>query len=856
MSMERNGGIEKSQFGLAPRLFASFALLALLTLGTAAGVTVLRGNAVAERVIESQVEHSRSVQAALEHDRFVRLELIAELFASDPYFASYVAEAQRADLGFGGGADTASVIDLLAERQAELGFDFALVLGAQGNVIARTDGRPVGRSLATDTVVGPVIASLESNTGYWSQGDGVFQVAAVPLPDGFELAGFLVAGLAMNDALAEALNAASGAQFLIMQSSDDQWRVAAGTPEAAVSSELVRHIQSNGLPEGPTSLELGGHRWRVAATPLDASSAFAVTLTDEDGALAGYRAIQAVLAVAALGALAAAVVLGWTIASSIARPVRELAEAADAAADGNYHEEIPASGGRELGQLTAAFNRLLSNLREKRDMERFLADLARLQPEPGEKSLATDGQTATERGYLVGLRWKEEAVDVAGGEDTVRRIEEIANVLARCSAVYRGRVLELAGNSAVLWLPGAQPPPAIVLAGKSVAELQGLRLAAVAALMPADTTLGEALAAGVRRQVWHSAGELPLRQLLLEARPGHVLLTRQVGETAKQSGLEPAVIKGQLTGKAFFAVTTSAAVQMGVSDDDQTMAFTQVAGASTTAAATQLRPGIVFARRFDILSELGRGGMGAVFKAMDRELKEPVALKVLLGGTAMNAAERESMKSEIRLARRITHPNILRTHDFGEFDGIPFITMEYVRGMTLKFLVQQSGRLPDSAALRIARQVCSGLQAAHEQGVLHRDIKPENVILEPTGNAKLMDFGIAQVVVNGSSAQVNVAGTPRYAAPEQMLGRPLDARADIYSLGVLMYQMFTGQLPFRAHDIDALVRLKQEGNVVFPAGEMRPAGLEELLRRCMAGDVVQRPATAADVLVTLESIRT
>ncbi|MBW3568004.1 MAG: hypothetical protein KY410_08635, partial [Proteobacteria bacterium] len=293
---------------LAARLFISFALLSLLTLGTAAGVTVIRGNAVAEKAIGEQLAHSRSVQVALERARFLQLELITELFASDPYFSSYVAQAQQADLGFGGTADTASVTDLLGERQAELGFDFAIVLGAEGSVIARTDGRPVGNhSLREDVVVGPVIQSLDSSTGYWSQENGVFQVVAVPLADGFELAGFLVAGLAVDNALARELRQASGAHFLIVHKVGEQWRIAAGTPDETISRALIAHFNTSAVDTDNRSIELDGRQWRIAAAPLDRADAFAVTLTDEDAALAGYRAIQAVLALAALGALGAAV---------------------------------------------------------------------------------------------------------------------------------------------------------------------------------------------------------------------------------------------------------------------------------------------------------------------------------------------------------------------------------------------------------------------------------------------------------------------------------------------------------------------------------------------------------------------
>ena len=176
-----------------------------------------------------------------------------------------------------------------------------------------------------------------------------------------------------------------------------------------------------------------------------------------------------------------------------------------------------------------------------------------------------------------------------------------------------------------------------------------------------------------------------------------------------------------------------------------------------------------------------------------------VALKMLRPSALVDGEQLERLKSEIKLARKITHPNVLRTFDFGEVDGQPFISMEYVRGLTLRYLLSETRRIPYTAGLRIARQLCAGLAAAHEVGVLHRDIKPENLILEQNGNAKLMDFGIARPIRRsgpGHTEQGSFVGTPNYSPPEQLAGEDVDQRADIYSSGVLMCEMFCGKLPF------------------------------------------------------------
>jgi eukaryotic-like serine/threonine-protein kinase len=240
---------------------------------------------------------------------------------------------------------------------------------------------------------------------------------------------------------------------------------------------------------------------------------------------------------------------------------------------------------------------------------------------------------------------------------------------------------------------------------------------------------------------------------------------------------------------------------------EETLVASRTSAGGITGSVNEPQIGTLFAGRYEIQSVLGKGGMGIVYKAHDRELDDLVAIKTLRSEVlSADPSLLDRFKQEIRLARRITHPNVLRTHDLGESNGVRFISMEFVKGLTLKHLLESGDILPTPVGLRIAKQVCAGLAAAHEVGVIHRDIKPQNILIEPTGGLKIMDFGIARLTEDrGMTATGTVIGTPDYMSPEQARGLPLDFRSDIYSTGVVLYEIFTGSLPFEGDSPLAVV---------------------------------------------------
>jgi len=297
-----------------------------------------------------------------------------------------------------------------------------------------------------------------------------------------------------------------------------------------------------------------------------------------------------------------------------------------------------------------------------------------------------------------------------------------------------------------------------------------------------------------------------------------------------------------------------------------TIATTEPTRPSTTPASTlqssgslaTIGPGSVLAGRYEVQSILGTGGMGVVLKALDRQLDEVVALKMLKQEVfTEDPVALERFKQELKLARRITHRNVVRTYDYSEMDSYYAISMEYVKGITLKQLIRQRGILPLRIGLQIGKQICSALDAAHEKGVVHRDMKPQNILLESTGDVKIMDFGIARVAdVKGMTTTGMIMGTPDYMSPEQAQGLDLDARTDIYSTGVVLYEVFTGKLPFTADSALAVLN-KHIREAVPPPLSMNPAlpvQLEQVLLRAMAKNPDQRYQKISELYADLEAI--
>lgn len=244
--------------------------------------------------------------------------------------------------------------------------------------------------------------------------------------------------------------------------------------------------------------------------------------------------------------------------------------------------------------------------------------------------------------------------------------------------------------------------------------------------------------------------------------------------------------------------------------------------------------------RYDSLEELGRGGMGVVYRAQDLETGQPVALKVLRPEVASDTASVERLKKELLLARQVTHKNVCRVYEFNRIGDVAFISMELIQGETLRSVLRRFGPLSIRKGIEIARQMCAGLREAHAQGIVHRDLKPQNIMVDTGGVIKIMDFGIARSA--SAETTLSIAGTPAYMAPEQAVGKPADQRSDIYSLGLILYEIFTGTPAFS--DASAFARLaKSSHEEPAPACEVEPnvpEWLEAVILKCLEKEPEKR----------------
>jgi len=871
------GGLRNLSLGT--RIFLVTSLLIALSVGASVAVTALLVRNIARRSALDSLQGTAAAQETLQSAYYDQLKLISQLLVEEPYLKAYIAEAQSQK-------ETASILDLLGSHQAAYKFTFAMVLDPSGRVIARTDNPASRQDLSQQALIREALSGPTESAGVWREGDHLYYAVAVPMTQAFELFGYMVTAFEITNASAKRVTSPSGGDVAFVASDPNGVRVVASTLDPSLQQPLAaalttlsgsKPLTARGQGE-PREVELllNDAPWMALLSQLSDAAGRpvgnTVALASMSREMAPFRRIEEVVLLSGLAALLIAPFLSLAFARRTLQPVRRLVEATAAARQGDYNQRIVAEHADEIGQLAGAFDQLMSDLREKRDMETYVTELSRNMPEPAPARVVIGAPQARDS-LLMGIELRGYANPhlEAGADQVIERLGLAMQHLEATITAAGGQIEGIAGHRVLARFDRGRRPlgplaaaaeilqPHSVWADETGSEAPSIALAA-GTVVTGPVTWGDQSERGMVGQPVQQ-----LESLLREATPGDLVLGRDVYQQLREyfvrAGYELAPRRGLISPQPIYVLTADLAARLA-SSQTVTPAGEAEADAGEEAALLTLSgvaPGTLMGRRFQVLSVLGTGGMGVVYKARDRELDDLVALKVLRRDLWGDRAQLERMKSEIKLARKITHPNVLRTFDFGELDKVAFISMEYVRGVTLRYMLDQAHRLPYSAGLRLGKQLCSGLGAAHAVGVIHRDIKPENLILEPTGNAKLMDFGIARPVSRLTPGQTQagfVIGTPQYLAPEQVQSGDIDTRADIYSAGVVLYEIFTGDVPFRAGTaMEVLVKHLQEEP---PAPSSRwaeiPPRLEAAILRCLRKDPAERFQTVEELHRELEAM--
>ncbi len=855
----------KRGISLGFRIFLIIALLVLITAGSTLAVISILGDRAARRSAAKALDSNHSTRTLLQQQRYRHLQLISRIFASEELLTSYLATAP-------GSRDPATISDSLEEYQNILGFDLAVVLDEAGVVLARTDDTEAsGEDISADPLVTVALEEKQA-FGTWSQGEDLYHAAALPLVHSFNQVGYIIVALSINDAMARQLQRISDADTAILVNSPTGHAVAASTLAPAAAAELITSLRLQGdvlgrvTQRGETASEVEvsvqGRDQIAYLAPLrdaaDTPVGTAVALTAFAQRLDDFRLLQLLLVGLGAGSLIVGLLFSQMLARRTAGPLSQLAAAAESAGHGDYSAPLPPPGGGDAGRLREALDGLFSNLSGRQALELQVTRVHRYLPEPAKGASLERAQARPT--VLLAVEMRRFAKPKIGydPEEALGRMTRDLQRISTAVGSHKGQLESVFGHRTLALFDGEGSAFRAFAAATEILHLLSERENVfdepeppVVALTSGGVVVGSVVWGD---QPSTGVAGLPIQQLeslLREAAPGEIYFSKEfyteLAVTFQQAGVKVRAQRGLLSPQPVAALSGELAARVtGYQPEKQTTSFP-----GERKSLSELRSGTVLGDRFDILAELGAGRMGLIFKAQDRELGDLVVLKMLKPEVVADVARFERLKGIIQQARTFRHANVLAVLDFAEADGLPYLAVQYARGLTLRTLLDRGGRMLPTAGIYLARQLGSGLRAAHQEGLLHLGLKPENVLVEPQGHARLMDFGLSPPP--GSTEVISGVG---YLPPEQLEGHPGDARSDIYALGAVLYEVFTGQPPYKGSTVAEIqqLHLMQDPDPPSTLADDLPPALEQLIARAMTKAADGRYGSVDELLTAIDAL--
>ncbi|HEX7151774.1 MAG TPA: protein kinase [Thermoanaerobaculia bacterium] len=899
---------ERARFPLVLKLFGLTALLILLVVGVAIGITIQRANTIATETVNSSIQGAGKLFEELQSQRLSALSLPTRLLGTETAFVAYVQSnvygsseepAQPVDPAAQPVAadpaappapptvDMVSLVDQLQQRKTAFKADLLMLLNEEGRLIARSDQPAVAPSYEDLYEATPLVktivedANLRSTEGVLQYGGKLYHAAVAPVGGGARdvRIAYLLTAVNIDEKFANSI--ADSTKAGVMFASSSGLVRSRNAPSFGMQQmNGVDRIVKSGKPMAAATQQIDGNSYVLTGQPLLAGTqpvGAAVFLRSRDTELKPFREIEQSLLAGGGVALLLAFILSWIIAKRLTRPIEELAGMAQAVTAGDYSVQPDIHRSDEVGILGRSFAKMINSLRDKAELEELYNSMAARAEEREAIPARTNEAATLDYGTVL-------VTDLRGLPATVGE-GDATNVISVIAAAMRvqekeverqdGEVREIVGHRLVSVFRGDRGIIHAIRASRAMNE-------ELASLQPPMTvgvgiSTGEFVTGSVNLNNESGlaiVGDAPLLAMLFawHAPTGYAYISY---ETAQAAGAEVlgAVQREEvklrwlaqpLPVASLPLVSVNTSMMRAIGSSTSTMATMRLDGSSLPVSnvPADLVTGHLFAGRYRIEQILGRGGMGVVYKASDTQLDEVVAIKTLPGDVMQRSPEDlERFKREIRLARRITHRNVLRTYDYGEAEGVYFISMEFVRGYTLSELLDEAPnrQMAPRVAVGIARQICRGLQAAHEQGIIHRDIKPQNVLIDAKGEVKLMDFGIARMTeTNEAMTQAGlIVGTPHYMSPEQVQGKALDPRSDVYSMGILMYEMLVGRRTFESSSLTGVLTAHITEKPVPPI-DIRPdigRELNAIVLRCLTKETKERYADAGALLTDLDRVQ-